>query len=505
MLLLLSGDISENPGPDVGHGSLSVLHLNIRSIRNKISYIEDCLTDFDILCFTETHLSNDVDISNLLIKGFRSPFRKYKSVYSGGILVYVADHILSERMANVEIFWDESVWIKVTTRQDSYYVCTIYRQPSSGIEFWDLLDRNLEFISEISNNIVVVGDINEDQLNVRNHKLKDIMLVNTMKNVIVSPTRITDTTSTLIDPIMVNQDQHILKCGVLDVPSDISDHKITFAIIPFEINSDVSYTRSVWNFKRADFLKFNELILNTDWSVLNNGNIDDAAELFTVKFIDLAKQCIPRKEVTIRPNDKPWYDSEIRRTSKLRDKARKRAIHTGGSNDWDTYKTIRNRVNNMKKYAREAFYNGIESELTGAFSNDKKYFWKLVRYFVKDTNTSNTIPALKDLDGNNDTLHISDIDKANCLNNFFVSISTLNDIDATLPRMILKTDRVLDTVTINASEIKDIIKILQVNKACGNDCISHKMLKGVSDTVSIPLAILFNKSLNECQFPAHGR
>ncbi len=28
------------------------------------------------------------------------------------------------------------------------------------------------------------------------------------------------------------------------------------------------------------------------------------------------------------------------------------------------------------------------------------------------------------------------------------------------------------------------------------------MLKGVSDTVSIPLAILFNKSLNECQFPA---
>ncbi len=216
-----------------------------------------------------------------------------------------------------------------------------------------------------------------------------------MKNVIVSPTRITDTTSTLIDPILVNQDQHILKCGVLDVPSDISDHKITFAIIPFEINSDVSYTRSVWNFKRADFLKFNELILNTDWSVLNNGNVDDAAELFTVKFIDLAKQCIPRKEVTIRPNDKPWYDSEIRRTSKLRDKARKKAIHTGGSNDWDKYKTIRNRVNNMKKYAREAFYNGIESELTGAFSNDKKYFWKLVRYFVKDNNTSNTIPALK--------------------------------------------------------------------------------------------------------------
>ncbi len=51
LLLLLSGDISENPGPDAGHGSLSVLHLNIRSIRNKISYIEDCLTDFDYIMF----------------------------------------------------------------------------------------------------------------------------------------------------------------------------------------------------------------------------------------------------------------------------------------------------------------------------------------------------------------------------------------------------------------------------------------------------------------------
>ena len=31
--------------------SLSIIHLNIRSIRNKIDYIKDSLADFDILCF----------------------------------------------------------------------------------------------------------------------------------------------------------------------------------------------------------------------------------------------------------------------------------------------------------------------------------------------------------------------------------------------------------------------------------------------------------------------
>ncbi len=102
-----------------------------------------------------------------------------------------------------------------------------------------------------------------------------------MKNIIVSPTRVTETTSTLLDPIIVDQEQCILKCGVLDVPSHISDHKITFAIIPSDINSNTSYKRSVWNFKRADFCQLNNLIQNTDWSILNNDSVDDAVNIFT--------------------------------------------------------------------------------------------------------------------------------------------------------------------------------------------------------------------------------
>jgi len=54
-LLLLSGDIELNPGPD--YKALSVLHLNVRSIRNKLDYVASNLCNFDILCFTETHLT----------------------------------------------------------------------------------------------------------------------------------------------------------------------------------------------------------------------------------------------------------------------------------------------------------------------------------------------------------------------------------------------------------------------------------------------------------------
>lgn len=56
-ILLLSGEIETNPGPSVEKSlDIHVLHLNIQSIRKKIDSLMYLLHDFDILCFTETHL-----------------------------------------------------------------------------------------------------------------------------------------------------------------------------------------------------------------------------------------------------------------------------------------------------------------------------------------------------------------------------------------------------------------------------------------------------------------
>ena len=50
-------------------------------------------------------------------------------------------------------------------------------------------------------------------------------------------------------------------------------------------------------------------------------------------------------------------------------------------------------------------------------------------------------------------------------------------------------------------EVGNIIEVLNSNKASGDDGISHKMLKGVSKTVSRPLCILMNRSFDEGIFP----
>ena len=62
----------------------------------------------------------------------------------------------------------------------------------------------------------------------------------------------------------------------------------------------------------------------------------------------------------MREDDKPWYDSEIRRNSSKRDRIRKTAVKSGSLNDWNKYKYYRNKVNNLKKHAKASFYHNLD-------------------------------------------------------------------------------------------------------------------------------------------------
>ncbi len=55
-----------------------------------------------------------------------------------------------------------------------------------------------------------------------------------------------------------------MKSDVLPVPQSVSDHMATCVILPAEISHDTSFKRTVWNYKRADFVKLNNLISACD-------------------------------------------------------------------------------------------------------------------------------------------------------------------------------------------------------------------------------------------------
>ena len=83
------------------------------------------------------------------------------------------------------------------------------------------------------------------------------------------------------------------------------------------------------------------------------------------------------------------------------------------------------------------------------------------------------------------------MEKAECLNEYFTSVSSLDDTNCYLSAFELKCQNQLLNISCTASEIQSLIEILNPNKACGPDGISDKMLKLVAKEISVPLSILF--------------
>ena len=105
--------------------------------------------------------------------------------------------------------------------------------------------------------------------------------------------------------------------------------------------------------------------------------------------------------------------------------------------------------------------------------------------------------------GNNTDKYLyTDEEKAECLNNFFTSISSIDDSSTMLPPFDRKCNASLNEINITVSDVEDIISNLDVNKAVGPDLISHKLLKITCKSISKPLSALFNKSLQTATFPS---
>ena len=86
------------------------------------------------------------------------------------------------------------------------------------------------------------------------------------------------------------------------------------------------------------------------------------------------------------------------------------------------------------------------------------------------------------------------------LNKYFNLTSKLEEENMPLPDFDMKTNNVINEVFVTISEIVDILKIIDPNKASGPDKISYKMLKISPKKIATPLQIIFSKSLRQCKY-----
>ncbi|XP_071123817.1 uncharacterized protein [Mytilus edulis] len=516
--ILLVGNIEPNPGPDENNisstpssvrfseidKSISICNLNIRSIRNKLEFLNNFTDEFDVLAVTETHLDPSVSEDQLKLDSFNNIIRKDRNNFGGGLMIYVKDDIGIVRKSELENPFDETLWVEIRAKGQNFILCHSYRPPNADTDFWARLNHAIETAFQFNENIVITGDLNSDLFNVNNNKLIDTMDLFNLRNVIDKATRVTDKSSTLLDPIIISDCMSYYLSDVLDIPSNISDHNA--AVIFLECPSSMSRTfkREVWIYDKMDKDKFLKKMNETDWYALlpDDKDVNELCEIFTVTFLNIARECIPTKQVTIRKNDKPWFNSELRREIRTRDRLRKKAFKSKKQSDILKYKRQRNRVNNMKKVAKEKFESNLDHIILNNVSNTKTY-WKIMKMLIKSNNGSNNIPPLQNIINTEkiDEIAYKDEEKCELLNKYFNLISKLNEENINLPQFETKSNNKICDIHVTIQEIIDMINILDPNKASGPDVISHRMLKICPDKVAIPLQIIFNKSLSQSGVP----
>ena len=120
----------------------------------------------------------------------------------------------------------------------------------SPVSFWDDLDISIDRALDVNKNIVLLGDLNENLFNDSLMNLRNVIVINNLENGITEPTRVTQHSSTLIDPILVSKDLHTYNAGCIHVDSNISDHRATFTYIKFEFFCQPRTTNKIWLYNK---------------------------------------------------------------------------------------------------------------------------------------------------------------------------------------------------------------------------------------------------------------
>lgn len=112
----------------------------------------------------------------------------------------------------------------------------------------------------------------------------------------------------LLDPILVTDSIPVIDCDTIPIDRHVSDHNGTYISLDCGFNQKRSFQRSVWSYKRGDYILMQQKIIETNWNrlIVKTEDVNIACSNFTSTFLDIAKLCIPRSEVTIRSDDKVW-------------------------------------------------------------------------------------------------------------------------------------------------------------------------------------------------------
>ena len=189
-----------------------------------------------ILALNETKIDPGYPCELAAIAGYQKE-RLERSARGGGVFIYVRDFIRFNRRINVPIEDLELICIEILPKNcNSFLVLAWYRPPSDPIRTFEKLENTLSFLDNEGKEISLLGDTNCDLTKmienqpIENHarRMSELYDLFSLKQFIQEPTRVSLTTSSLIDHIATTCPNSIVDSQVLQV--SMSDHSLIYCL-----------------------------------------------------------------------------------------------------------------------------------------------------------------------------------------------------------------------------------------------------------------------------------
>lgn len=515
-LIALAGDIEINPGyqtfADIkSTRGLKIAHLNIRSLANKTDSLRlEGINNktFDVLTLSETWLDSSTSDAEIKLPGFvciRLDRTGNKEGY-GGVAMYVREDLAFRLRNDINTGGQECLWIElIRDKCKPTLLCCAYRAPDADLRtFISSLRDSMPAVDLEKSDVVILGDLNANMMpNSKLPKKDKQLLLNFSRafdftQLIKEPTRISDTSRTLIDLIFVNNEHRIVKSGV--VPFPLSDHYLVFCILKTGVHTKAHPRMFEYrSYKNFDANSFNEDLRNVPWHVVDNeNNIDDALLTWNKLFSEVADDHAPVKRRRVKGTPIPWMNSKISESMRDRDWYHRKARKSNSEKHWNTYRKLRNKVNRLVKSAKSKYYCEMIEEARG----DHGKMWKAVNEACNRNSSSEKVQCIIS-DG---IQHTTSKSIAVALNSFFASIGKrlADKITTTWSNCNLVLEQPLSQFQLTELEESFVLQqltSLKTNKAIGLDKISARLLKSSANTITPSITKLLNRSILTGKFP----
>jgi hypothetical protein len=292
---------------------------------------------------------------------------------------------------------------------------------------------------------------------------------------IKEPTRITDTTATLLDVAIVSKPDNICRSGVLHI--GISDHSLIYVCRKISFVKKEIKTVNARNYRNFNQQHFNDDLFHH--LTLLNCETNDPNILwnnFEKTFNYVSDTHAPLRSKRVRSQNAPWLTDTIKLGMNRRDYLKKKAVKNNSLWYHNAYKALRNKINKDVICAKRKHYVKSNEENMG----NAKLMWKHLNCLLNRKSKRTGVQAIKTDEG--DVVESQTI--AELFNEYFSNIGpTLSNQITSISSqgfesyMTHEASRIFEFATVDSTIVLNELEKLNSSKSTGPDNIPVKLLK----------------------------